>query len=72
MLIVSEVSELHNVYRNRTGLAGRFEDEVRKEAADIAIRLFSFCLGNGIDLERGITEKHEINKGRPYRHGKDF
>jgi|ABSO01.1.fsa_nt_gi Predicted pyrophosphatase len=72
MLIVSEVSEAHDVYRNRTGLAGHYEEAISEELADIVIRVFSFCFGNGIDLESAIIRKHAINAGRPIRHGKDF
>ena len=72
LLIVSEVVEAHDVYRNRTGLAGHYEEAISEELADIVIRVFSFCFGNGIDLEAAIIRKNATNEGRPYKHGKDF
>jgi NTP pyrophosphatase (non-canonical NTP hydrolase) len=43
-----------------------------EELADIAIRLFDFSHQLEINLEREIDRKMEINKGRPYKHGKRF
>jgi NTP pyrophosphatase (non-canonical NTP hydrolase) len=43
-----------------------------EELADIAIRLFSFCGGNGIDLQKAIDDKIEKNMAREYLHGKRF
>lgn len=39
------------------------------ELADCVIRIMDMCGHYGIDLEAAITEKHEYNKSRPYRHG---
>lgn len=39
------------------------------ELADCVIRIMDMCGHYGIDLEAAITEKHEYNKARPYRHG---
>lgn len=72
MLIVSDVVKAHDAYRNRTGLAGHYEEEISDRLAAIAISVFSFCFGNGLDLEAAIIRKHAINEGRPYLHGKDF
>jgi len=62
-LIHSEVSEALEAYRDND------EDLFAEELADVAIRLMDLCEYNGIDLEAEILRKHEINKGRPYRHG---
>lgn len=39
------------------------------EMADCIIRILDWCGKEGIDIDRIITEKHEYNKTRPYRHG---
>lgn len=39
------------------------------EMADCIIRILEWCGKEGIDIDRLITEKHEYNKTRPYRHG---
>lgn len=39
------------------------------ELADCVIRIMDMCAHYGIDLEAAITEKHEYNKTRPYKHG---
>ena len=62
-LIHSEVSEALEAYRNQD------IDNFREELADIAIRLLDAAEGYGINLYEEIIKKHEINKGRPYRHG---
>lgn len=73
-LMHSELSEALEEWR-----AGRvstwFSGDQRKpeglpiELADLAIRLFSYCGANGIDLERSIQLKHDYNVTRPYKHG---
>lgn len=39
------------------------------ELADCILRILDYCGKEGIDIERILTEKHEYNKSRPYRHG---
>lgn len=62
-LIHSEVSEALEAWRvyNEAGF--------NEELADIIIRLLDMAQWLGIDLEKEILKKHEINKARPYRHG---
>jgi NTP pyrophosphatase (non-canonical NTP hydrolase) len=43
-----------------------------EELADIVIRVFTYAEGNGIDIEREVLNKIEVNRSRPYRHGKKF
>ncbi len=64
MLVVTEVAEAAEAVReeNREGFA--------EEVADTFIRLLDICGSIGLDIEGEIRRKMEVNKGRPYRHGK--
>lgn len=66
MLIVSELAEAQE------GLRHNDMDNFKEELADVAIRLADLCGGLDIDLESEIKKKMEINKSRPYKHGKEF
>ena len=39
------------------------------ELADVNIRVLDYCGYAGIDIDAAISQKHEYNKSRPYRHG---
>ena len=45
---------------------------VPSEMADVVIRIMDICGKYDIDLEKAIVEKHEFNKSRPFKHGKEF
>jgi NTP pyrophosphatase (non-canonical NTP hydrolase) len=66
MLITGEVAEAHEALRinDRSNFA--------EELADIVIRVADLAGGLGIDLEREIIAKMEINKTREYKHNKLF
>ncbi len=64
MLVVTEVAEAMEGYRHED------HDNFREELADTFIRLFDLCGGLGIDIEAEIAKKCEVNKTRPYKHGK--
>lgn len=64
MLIVTEVAEAAEAVRQEDG------SNLPEEVADIAIRLFDFAWAYNIDLEAEINKKMEVNKGRPFKHGK--
>lgn len=72
MMITREVSELAEEERDvssgeSTKTPGFSKKE--EEAADIAIRLLSYCGARNMRLGEAICAKHEFNKTRPYRHG---
>ncbi len=65
-LIHSEVSEA--LEADRKGDYDNFVEEI----ADVCIRIFDLCGSMGIDLNKAIEEKMEINHGREYKHGKRY
>lgn len=42
------------------------------ELADIVIRTLDLSAYLNIDILEAVRAKHEYNKGRPYKHGKEF
>ncbi len=46
------------------------QDHFAEELADVIIMTLSACGHLGIDIDAAVRRKMEINKGRPWRHGK--
>ncbi len=46
------------------------EDHFREELADVIITALSVAGYLGIDIDKAVQEKMEINRGREWRHGK--
>ena len=67
-LILDEVSELDGAIEEwvRTGYHNHFAEEL----ADVIIMSMSVAGKLGIDIDAAIRRKTEINKGRPWKHGK--
>lgn len=70
----SELSEALEEYRkghktNETYYKGDKPEGIPSELADVIIRILDMCGRYGIDIESMISEKHEFNKTRPYKHG---
>ena len=42
------------------------------ELADVIIRIMDMAEARGWNVAGAIVAKHEFNKGRPYKHGKEF
>jgi len=66
MLIVSELGEACEADRHGDW------DNFKEEIADTFIRLLDLCGHLDIDIDNEILKKHEINKGRPMLHGKNY
>ena len=72
MMITREVSELAEEERDAdsgesTNIPGFSKRE--EEAADILIRLLSYCGARKYRLAEAVIAKHKYNQDRPYRHG---
>lgn len=65
LLIISEVCEAFDDIRKDIG---KHDEEI----ADTLIRLLHYGAHEGIDLDMAVKDKMEINRGRPYKHGKKF
>jgi NTP pyrophosphatase (non-canonical NTP hydrolase) len=64
MLVVTELSEAMEAYRHED------KQNFAEEIADTFIRLADICGSIDLDIESEIWKKMEINKKRPYKHGK--
>jgi NTP pyrophosphatase (non-canonical NTP hydrolase) len=62
-LIAAEVQEFDD--------ASYFEDDYAEELADVIIMSMSVAGYLGIDIDAAIRRKMEINRGRPWKHGKE-
>ena len=73
-LIMSEAAEALEALRKGNG-----PDEhcpqfsgAEVELADVIIRIMDMAEARGWDVAGAIVAKHEFNKTRPYKHGKEF
>ena len=73
-LIMSEAAEALEALRKGNG-----PDEhcpqfsgAEVELADVIIRIMDMAEARGWNVAGAIVAKHEFNKGRPYKHGKEF
>ena len=73
-LIMSEAAEALEALRK-----GNKPDEhcpqfsgAEVELADVIIRIMDMAEARGWDVAGAIVAKHDFNKSRPYKHGKEF
>lgn len=69
-LIISEVSEAMEIIRKNNNLEIWRNMELKKECADIVIRVMNFMSRKGLDLQTAILEKNKKNLKRGYLHDK--
>ncbi len=62
-LIHSEVSEALEAHRNGQ------DEHLAEEIADVVIRCMDLAEAEGLDLGKAIVDKHQVNLGRPFKHG---
>jgi NTP pyrophosphatase (non-canonical NTP hydrolase) len=75
MLIVDEVSEMHDEYRDGKPdlyYDGDKPEGIGIEAADIILRLLDLTESRGIDMDEMVRIKKAYNATRPPMHGKPF
>ena len=72
--IRDEVNELEYAamnWRNGYNENSEFYSEFCQELADVIIMCLSVAGKLGIDIDAEVRRKMEINKGRPWKHGKE-
>lgn len=68
-MIECEVDELYDAIEDKVN--GHGDEHFAEELADVVIMCFSAAGRLGIDIDAAIRRKMEINKGRPWKHGKE-
>jgi len=74
MLMVTELAEACEALRHGnipSDHLPQFSGEV-EELADCIIRIMDYAAGFGLPVGAAILDKIEYNKGRGYKHGKEF
>ena len=70
MLMVSELAEAYEAYRNNIKTSEHGFPAISEELADVVIRVLDTAEAMGIDLEDIIMKKMDYNETRPHMHGK--
>ena len=68
-MIECEVDELYDAIEDRVN--GHGDEHFTEELADVIIASLSVAGKLGIDIDAAVRRKMEINKSRPWKHGKD-
>lgn len=69
-LIENEADELYDTIEDWVN--GHGNERFTEELADVIIMSMSVAGKLGIDIDAAIRRKMEINKGRPWKHGKSY
>lgn len=70
-LIIKKENEMATPYKECPHCGAHLDhgEKCDCRAADVIIRVLDYCGYAGIDIDAAISQKHEYNKSRPYRHG---
>ena len=68
-MIECEVDELYDAIEDRVN--GHGDEHFTEELADVIIMSMSVAGKLGIDIDAAVRRKMEINKARPWKHGKE-
>lgn len=73
-LMHSELSEALEAFRKGNPMDKKLPefDNATVELADCVIRIMDFAKRRNLKLGEAIIAKHNYNKSRPYKHGKEF
>ena len=69
--IKSETNEARNAAIDWEAHRSGAQDHFAEELADVIIMTLSTCGHLGIDIDAAVRRKMEINKARPWKHGKE-
>ena len=70
-MIKSEINEARDAAIDWEAHRSGSQDHFAEELADVIIMTLSACGHLGIDIDAAVRSKMEINKARPWKHGKD-
>ena len=70
-MIKSETDEARDAAIDWEAHRSGAQDHFAEELADVIIMTLSACGHLGIDIDAAVRRKMEINKARPWKHGKD-
>ena len=70
-MIKSEIDEARDAALDWEAHRSGAQDHFAEELADVIIMTLSACGHLGIDIDAAVRRKMEINRVRPWKHGKD-
>ena len=70
-MIKSETDEARDAAIDWEAHRSGAQDQFAEELADVIIMTLSACGHLGIDIDAAVRRKMEINKARPWKHGKE-
>ena len=70
-MIKSEINEARDAAIDWEAHRSGSQDHFAEELADVIIMTLSACGHLGIDIDAAVRRKMEINRARPWKHGKE-